>query len=83
MINHDPRYIVPLSSPGLGGKGQDVDAVCIDGNGSCGGGGGGVLIDGGGPSGGNVTHGEGYGGGGGGLDEGGLGYEGAILLDFI
>ena len=74
----------------MGGKGQDADVICLNGEVSCGGGGGGVLIDGGGPSGGNVTHGEGYGGGGGGLDEGevdgnsvGLGYEGAILLDFI
>ena len=62
------------SSPGLGGKGQDANTTCKDGNGLCGGGGGGVLVDDVGPSGGNETHGEE-------LDE--AGYDGVILLDFV
>ena len=46
-----------------------------------GGGGGGILIDGLGPTGGGVTHGDGYGAGGGVGRKNG--HKGVIILDFI
>ena len=51
--------------------------------GGFGGGGGGVLIDGLGPTGGDVTHGDGYGAGGGGPGNNKPGHKGVIILDFI